>query len=818
MQVEGQNGVHDKSLIRSSVSGILFVGVLVVAEYPGQHNRMTNTSSNKQTAGAGFNFFAAMDALPASAEREVQPGFPPEASACQEGLSADAMEEVSAKVTHRIYPKTFSGDDDFAVYAVEMDGRKTGKITYAGHYRPEKGEKVVAKGKWVLYKGEQSFKAGILVPEIPKGAEGAVTWLKIAKVEGVGKATIDKLLKKYGDRLPEVMEDADELSTTIKRVLAERVAAAFSSTIGQPKLVSFLAEFGLRESLIQKVIKRFGAASRKIVDENPWRLAETIDGIGFNRSDMIGRRAGLDMRCEPRLKAGLRYTLNLKTNQQGHCGLTREALVQAADEILQVGESDIEPIVDMVIAERDAIFDEDVGLIYPSGLYKAERSLADRLLTIMAKGDITAEDKAKEAVENAIRKLGVKRDESQVEAALMAVMNPVSIITGGPGTGKSTTQRIIVEALDSLGKSVVLAAPTGRASKRLAEITGKEASTCHRLLSFSADKGDFLFDRSNPFPQNRFIVDEFSMIDVRLGSSFLDAVKDRAGITIVGDVDQLPSVGAGQVLKDMIDSGAIPVVRLRTIHRQAGDSGIVVAAQRINGGEIPVQQGEKLDGFYLKGGFSQFGSDEDMVRDVVDFMSRRLPNSGFSPVDDIQVLASQKKGPTGVETLNEMLKGALNPGTEENTVSFRTGGGLVRYSVGDRVMHTRNDYVKKVYNGEVGIVVDNGVRTKEDGKQEAYIKVDYSGHAAYYSQEDSADITMAWASTVHKSQGCEFPVVIFVCPMAHRRMLNKNLFYTAVTRAKKVCIVIGNDSAVQHAVKTEDLDKRGTGLAKRLAK
>jgi exodeoxyribonuclease V alpha subunit len=244
----------------------------------------------------------------------------------------------------------------------------------------------------------------------------------------------------------------------------------------------------------------------------------------------------------------------------------------------------------------------------------------------------------------------------------------------------------------------------------------------------------------------------------------------------------------------------------------------VVAAQRINGGEIPVQQGEKLDGFYLKGGFSQFGSDEDMVRDVVDFMSRRLPNSGFSPVDDIQVLASQKKGPTGVETLNEMLKGALNPGTEENTVSFRTGGGLARYSVGDRVMHTRNDYVKKVYNGEVGIVVDNGVRTKEDGKQEAYIKVDYSGHAAYYSQEDSADITMAWASTVHKSQGCEFPVVIFVCPMAHRRMLNKNLFYTAVTRAKKVCIVIGNDSAVQHAVKTEDLDKRGTGLAKRLAK
>lgn len=742
--------------------------------------------------------------------------------------SDSEVEEMSAKITHRIYPKVFVGDDDFSVYAVEFDtanlhgnarlkAKYSGKITYAGHYRPEKGEKVVATGKWVTYKGESSFKAMIMVPEIPKGAEGAVTYLKIAKIEGVGKATIDKLLKKYGDTLPKVMEDADEMATTIKRILAERIAAAYTSMIGQPKLVTFLAEFGLREALIQKIIKRFGAASMKIVDENPWRLAEVIDGIGFNKSDMIGRKAGLDMRCEPRLKAGIRYTLNLKTNQQGHCGLTREFLTAASDEVLQVGPEYITPVIDAVIADRDAIFDEDVGLIYPAGLHKAERSLADRLLTIKAKGDVTDEDKAREAIEAAILKLGVKRDESQVEAALMAVMNPVSIITGGPGTGKSTTQRIIVAALEALGKSVVLAAPTGRASKRLAEVTGKEASTCHRLLSFSAEKGDFLFDRSNPFPQNRFIVDEFSMIDVRLGSSFLDAIKDRAGITIVGDVDQLPSVGAGQVLKDMIDSGAIPVARLRTIHRQSGDSGIVVAAQRINTGNLPIEQGEKLDGFYMKGGFSQFGAEDDIVMDVVDFMARRLPKSGFNPVDDIQVLASMKNGPTGVAILNERLKAALNPGTAANTVVFKSGGGELRYSVGDRIMHTRNDYVKKVYNGEVGIVVDNGMRQREDGKQEAYIKVDYSGHFAYYAQEDSGDITMAWASTVHKSQGCEFPVVIFVCPSAHRRMLNRNLFYTAVTRAKKVCIVIGNDSAVQHAVKTEDLDKRGTGLAKRLA-
>lgn len=784
-------------------------------------------SSTKSNAGSA-DLFAGMTGLGQSTASSLAipdqeaPPPPQEAGTASE----TSMEEVSARVTYRIYPRTFSGEDDFAVYAVEIDSPNngngklkahySGKITYAGHYRPEKNERVLAKGKWVVYKGESSFKAAIMVPEIPKGAEGAVTYLKIAKIEGVGKATIEKLLKTYGERLPEVLENADEMANTIKRVLADRIAAAYSSMIGQPKLVTFLADFGLREALIQKIIKRFGAASRKIVDENPWRLAEVIDGVGFNKSDMIGRKAGLDMRCEARLKAGLRYTLNLKTNQQGHCGLTREYLVEAADEVLQVGTQYIAPVVDTVIAERDAIFDEDVGLIYPAGLYKAERSLADRLLTIMAKGDMTEESRARAVVEAAVETLGVKRDESQINAAIMAVTNPVSIITGGPGTGKSTTQRIIVAALDELGKSVVLAAPTGRASKRLAEVTGKEASTCHRLLSFSSEKGDFLFDRTNPFPQNRFIVDEFSMIDVRLGSSFLDAIKNNAGITIVGDVDQLPSVGAGQVLKDMIDSGAIPVARLSTIHRQSGDSGIVVAAQRINTGSMPMENGEKLDGFYMKVGFPQFGGDDDIVRDVVDFMSRRLPNSGFNPVDDIQVLSSMKSGPTGVAALNERLKAALNPGTEDDTVVFKGGGGELRYSVKDRVMHTRNDYVKKVYNGEVGIVVDNGMRTREDGKQEAYIKVDYSGHHAYYSQEDSSDITMAWASTVHKSQGCEFPVVIFVCPSAHRRMLNRNLFYTAVTRAKKVCIVLGNENAVQHAVKTEDLDKRGTGLAKRL--
>ena len=727
-----------------------------------------------------------------------------------------ATEEINGTIKHRIFPRTFKEGDEFAIYSIKIENHKDATISYAGHYRPEKGEKVTAKGKWTKYKGRDTFKSLIMVPEIPKGAEGGMTWLKIAKIKGVGAVTIKKLVNEFGDELPEALQKSETMQSVIKPVLADRISEAYNSMIGQPKLVSFLGDFGLRETLIQKVIKRFGAASRKIVDENPWRLAETIDGIGFNKADLIGRKAGHSPDKPARLKAGLRFTLNQKTNQQGHSGLSRDSLLSEAQELLEVDKELISPMIDEIITDRDAAYDEDVNLIYPISLYKAEKTLASRLKAIMEHGDRIPQSEAEFAVEKAIEKLSITRDEGQMQAAMMSVMNPVSIITGGPGTGKSTTQKIVVEALVALKKKFVLAAPTGRAAKRLAEVSSKDASTCHRLLSYSSDKGGFLFDRSNPFTQDRFIIDEFSMIDIKLGSSFMDAIKDTAGITIVGDVDQLPSVGSGQVLKDMIDSNAVPIVKLKTIHRQSGDSGIVIAAGRINKGETPKKNDEKLEGFYTKTNFDQYSGDEDIVANVVDLMHRRLPKNGFDPIDDIQVLSSMKPGGTGINKLNFEIKKAINPGNDDNSIDFKLPSGNLRYSVGDRVMHTRNDYVKKIYNGEVGIVTEVDVRINENGKEEHFMKVDYSGHNAYYSQKDCTDVTMAWASTVHKSQGCEFPVVIFVCPLAHRKMLTRNLFYTAVTRAKKVCIVLGHENAIELATKTEDLERRQTGLANRL--
>jgi exodeoxyribonuclease V alpha subunit len=450
-------------------------------------------------------------------------------------------------------------------------------------------------------------------------------------------------------------------------------------------------------------------------------------------------------------------------------------------------------------------------------LYLAEKNLVNRIENLMEQGDYIDEADARAAIEEVIVELGVKRDESQVNAAIMAICNPVSIITGGPGTGKSTTQKIIVTALRRLSRTLMAAAPTGRAAKRLTEVSGMDASTCHRLLSFDARAGGFLHSASNPFKIDRLIVDEFSMVDIKIASAFFDAIKPTAGITIVGDVDQLPSVGQGQVLRDMIESGRIPTTRLQTVHRQSGDSGIVIAASMINRGEYPDIDGKNIDGFELidnfNGSYQDRNSEAAIRKTVVDLMAERLPAMGFNPLDDVQVLTPMRITDLGINVLNDDLKNRMNPMTEENGVNLGTQDD----SVGDRVMHVRNDYEKSVFNGEVGFVDYIGEKINENGSKEQFIKVDYSGHFAFYKRSDISDIIPAWAATVHKSQGCEFPVAIIVCSNAHKRMLTRNLIYTAVTRAKKLCIVVGNRAALEHAVATADTSRRFTGLRQMLA-
>lgn len=717
------------------------------------------------------------------------------------------MDELRGTVRKVIYRTA----DGYSVYVLEDESRREHKITVTSSVTAEAKDTIVARGSWSSYKGKPTFKAMTIMHSIDPGAKGVVRWLKNKVVAGVGQAKIKSLAEYHGDRLPDIMEQPEELARAPKISMKDAIAIsdAWTNNVGQADLVEYLGRFReLGENRIHKIIKRYGAACKRIIEETPWRLAETIDSIGFDMADRIAFTAGHKADSPARIDAGVRHALDKKTFMGGHCAMPRSLLIKEAAHLLKVGTDLTEKGVSSVIGTDLVVHDEERDLIYPPALYRAEHELKDRLIGMIRNGRRIDAARAETVVRQASAELGVTLDPGQYDAAVMAVVEPLSIITGGPGTGKSTTQRVVVKALELLEVTYGLAAPTGRAAKRLAEVTGKAASTCHRLLSYSAEKGGFEYDHSKPFEFSKMIVDEFSMIDLLLANSFADAIRKDGGLLIVGDVDQLESVGAGQVLRDLIECGIIPVARLKTVHRQANDSGIVVAASRINSGEYPLSDGEKLNGFYVSTRFDY--DDEDVIRRrVVDLVARRLPNAGYDPVSDIQVLAPYRDGELGINRLNLEIKAALNPQAEGNSVELK---GRV-FSIGDRVMHLRNDYVKKVYNGELGTVAWIGTRIDDDGKEEPCMKVDYSGFAAFYGWKDVDDVELSWAATVHKSQGCEFPVVVFVVPHAPRILLTRNLLYTAVTRAKKECILIGSKDSISHAVNAVQVNRRHTGLA-----
>jgi exodeoxyribonuclease V alpha subunit len=730
--------------------------------------------------------------------------YEPVVEAKPDGPPMDKLKAVVRKVIYRT-------SDGFSVYVVVDDAKREHKINVTSSVTAEKNDTIIARGSWGVYKNKPTFKAMTIEHEIEPGAKGIMRWLKNKVVAGVGAVKIKALAEYHGERLPEIMEDAAELAKAPKITMkdATAISDAWTNNIGQADLVEYLGRFPvLGENRIHKIIKRYGAACKRIIEETPWKLAETIDSIGFDMADRIAFAAGHKADSPARVDAGVRHALEKKTFQGGHCAMPRPILVKEGALLLRVSTDLVEAAIDRVLATELVVIDKDTGLIYPPALFRAERQLRDRIIDMIRNGQRVAEAAAEKALRDAESELSVALDPGQFAAAVMAVSNPISIITGGPGTGKSTTQRVIVKALEILGITYGLAAPTGRAAKKLSEVTGKAAGTCHRLLSFSAEKGGFEYDSSKPFEFAKMIVDEYSMVDLLLAASFADAIREDGGLLIVGDVDQLESVGVGQVLRDMIECGVIPVARLQTVHRQAGDSGIIVAAARINGGEYPLADGEKLKGFYVS---TKYGArDEHLVRStVVDLMARRLPNAGYNPITDIQVLAPYREGELGINSLNLEIKAALNPQKDEGSVDLK---GRV-FSIGDRVMHLRNDYVKKVYNGELGSVTWVGTRQDDDGNEEPCMKVDYSGFAAFYSRRDVDDVELSWAATVHKSQGCEFPVVIFVMPETPKILLTRNLFYTAVTRAKKECIVIGSKDSIEYAVSAAQVNKRFTGLA-----
>lgn len=752
----------------------------------------------------------AFAAAPAAARRA--PPAPPE---------AEELEEARGTVRREIFRAADSG---YTVLSVDFDGRVDDcTLQVTSTLRPNQRDRIVAQGRWIVYKGKPQFKADVVQLEIERGTAGIAKWLKNGGVPGVGPGTVAKLVKHFGDLLPEVIGDAIALaSAKIPEAKAREIARCWTSNADQPELVALLGGLGLGPKQIARVIERYGASIKKLVKTNPWELVE-IEGIGFPTTDAMARAADLDMTCANRMRAGLSHVLSETLNSEGHCGLPEGQLVHEAARVLEVDHEVVEASLASFLDGVRAIRDED-GLIYARLLWEAEVDLCDRLVAMLSQGSPSAPSRAaaEQAVASAERELGVEldREGGQFEAAVVALSSPLCVITGGPGTGKSTAQGVIKRALETLERRFAMAAPTGRAAKRLSETSGTEAKTLHRLLEFSPITGDFSYGPSRPLPLDALVVDEFSMVDLRLACSAMGALGQRASAIIVGDFDQLPSVGPGQVLRDLIESGVVPVVRLTRVRRQAAGSGIAIAAQRIRQGLPPEEPDTRARGFRVVDVADHEGFDE-----VVRLVRFDLPEMGFDPMRDIQVLAGMRVGEFGVDLLNDALKSALNPALDDDaSVPFwprrkddrNPEGGMRRLTVGDRVMQTRNDYMKGVYNGEVGTVAAVGVDVDREGRRTIWATVDYSGVDARYKPEEHADLLLAYAATVHKSQGCEFPVVVFFAPRAHRRMLNRNLLYTGVTRARTECVVVGSRAVVDACVAVADASRRHTGLRRRL--
>ncbi len=715
-----------------------------------------------------------------------------------------AIQTLKGRIMREIY---VSNDGKFGIFSVKKSGQEY-SLTTPLNSPVAVGDEVVATGKWDTYKGKPQFKALATIIAIPQDLTGIVGWFTSGKVKGIGRKTATKVAKVLGKNLMNALMAGDTL-TLIGGGLTAKQATAAVETWGNAKeeneSVSFLAGLGLGEAAIAKVIEAWGPVQcRSKINENPWALALKIEGIGFSTADKVALSMGRPADSVDRIVAGMNHVLDEQTAKNGHCGISHSDLVYETSRTLKLSKQVVNNAYPALIKEGQAIEEEWLGLVFPKKLAIAEQKIAEVIAGKVHKRGLMSEERAQEAIAEVERRIGIELSSDQRLAAVTALSRAICVITGGPGTGKSTIQRVIAEIYAANGVEMALCAPTGRAAKGLAEKTKMDALTIHRLLGWNPVDSSFLHNESMRLKARWLDVDEFSMVDTPLCASVMRALHDDAIMTIIGDVDQLPSVGPGQVLKDIIGSEVVPVVRLERIHRQAEDSGIVMAAHRVRTGLMPLPE----DGESLPPGFEfiEAATNASALQNVVEVVRDLLVGMGYDPLYDVQTISGMRRGETGIEALNELLKNALNaplPGTEARF-------GNKTFSPQDRIMQIRNDYDILVFNGEIGIA------TAATTGEESFLSVSYSGNNAVYDKKTAANIELAWAITAHKSQGAEYPVVVVLCTREQMHMMNRSLLYTAITRAKAHCIVIGQKSALQNAVRTENTLRRKTGLARRI--
>ena len=660
------------------------------------------------------------------------------------------------------------------------------------------GSVLLCEGDWKVDKrfGSQ-FVCQSWEEVMPATAYGIEKYLGSGLVKGIGPKFAQLIVKQFGLDTIEVIEtDIQRLYEVpgIGKKRVEKIRESWEKQKDIKNVMLFLQGYGVSTAYAAKIYRQYGKESIDKVKENPYRLADDIWGIGFKTADGIANKMGYEKNDIRRCQSGIIYTLNQLANE-GHVFAEEEQLVKAALNLLEAEEEPIRAALTNMIQTEEVKMEEEA--IYLPPFYFAEVGTANRLLALV-------EGQEKELfirpmdLQALSKETGVEYDEVQLQAIEEAVRSKVMVLTGGPGTGKTTTTQGIIAALKHMGMRILLAAPTGRAAKRMSEATGMEAKTIHRLLEFNPKDG-YKRNEENPLEGDALIVDECSMIDIILMNSLMKAVPRSMRVVFVGDIDQLPSVGAGNVLRDLIDSKKIPVVRLTRIFRQAQTSRIVMSAHAINQGRFPDTSNGKATDFF----FIQQEDAEKTAGEIVNLVKNRLPKAYSQKTSQIQVLTPMQRGVVGAANLNMALQNALNP----CPTALNRGGYSFRQ--GDRVMQLRNNYDKEVFNGDLGYIesVDTEERT---------LMVNFEDRLVEYEASELDELTLAYATTIHKSQGSEYPIVVMPVLMTHYVMLQRNLIYTGITRAKKICVLIGSKKALSFAIRNMSVLKRNSKLKERL--
>ncbi len=695
-------------------------------------------------------------------------------------------QEVIIGVVERI--RYYNEANGFLVASVREAKRSVPIVGYIPSVQP--GQHVEARGVWHNDpKWGLQFKAETISFALPSSRESVVKYLSSGVVKGLGPRTAERLYEAFGARLFQVLDEGriEELTKVDKigEATAAKILKGWEAQKAIREIMVFLQEHGIGPTRAVKIYKTYGNDAIRLISENPYRLAYDIRGVGFLTSDALAMRLGIDKEAPFRVRAGAVYVLSEATGN-GHCALPRETLVSKSVELLGVGVDAAEAAIEAEIRAETIVggFIEDVPCVWPTWAYRSEKTIGERVAQLNALPVPWDTEEAKSYIDMAADVNGFALATLQREAVAMAVTSKISVITGGPGVGKTATTKTILTILDSMGLTACLAAPTGRAAKRLAESAGMEAKTIHRLLEFNPEEG-FRRNRRNPLDCELLLVDEASMVDVPLMNALLNAVPDKAAVILVGDVDQLPSVGPGQVLAHFIDSGVVPVTRMTEIFRQAADSAIITSAHAINRGSVPDLSTVSTSDFQ----FYSVETPEECATRVLTLIQRTLPEKGFDPIRDIQVLCPMNRGGAGAHSLNVAIQKML---VARGGPTAHCGG--FSYCVGDKVIQTENDYDKQVYNGDIGFVTRIDL---EEG--EVYVLFDQS--EVCYEMAELDSLMPAYALSVHKSQGSEYPVVIIPLTTQHYPMLQRNLLYTGVTRGKKLVILVGQKKAVGIAVR-----------------